>query len=119
LVIILGSCDQVLLISIIQEEPLYTIFKDFVFDDSGLSLYGALIVFLLAAGLSYYSSTRQKAAPVTRTPKRQKTTRIPVYGPKRSRFCRESWSVTPKFPIPPTFIMMGLGLTSWSALLPA
>ena len=79
-VIILGTLrDQVLLISILQEEPLYTFFKRFVFAESGLSPYGALIIFILAAGLSYYSSTRQKGTPVTRTPKRQKTTRIILF----------------------------------------
>jgi len=79
-VIILGTLrDQILLISIIQVEPLYTIFRYFIFAQSGLSLIGALIIFVLATGLSYYTSTRQKATQVTRTPKRQKTTRIILF----------------------------------------
>ena len=79
-VVVLGTLrDQILLISVIQVEPLYTIMRSFVFAQSGLSLIGALIVFVLAAGLSYYSSTRPKGTATTRTPKRQKTTRIILF----------------------------------------
>jgi branched-chain amino acid transport system permease protein len=79
-VIILGTLrDQILLITVIQIEPLYTIFRSFIFSQSGLSIIGALIIFALSAGLSFYSSSRQRKTPVTRTPKRQKTTRILLF----------------------------------------
>ncbi len=80
-VVVLGTLrDQILLISVIQGRaalhypeipclcPKWSIF------DPAQS-----IIFVLAAGLSYYSSTRQKRTPVTRTPKRQKTTRIILF----------------------------------------
>ena len=79
-VIILGTLrDQMLLISVFQEEPIYTFLKSYIFAQSGLSLIGALVIFVLAAGLSYYSSTRQKVTSVTRTPQRQKATRIILF----------------------------------------
>ena len=79
-VIILGTLrDQILLITVIQIEPLYSIFGSFIFSQSGLSVIGALIIFALSTGLSFYSSSRQRKTPLTRTPKRQKTTRILLF----------------------------------------
>jgi branched-chain amino acid transport system permease protein len=42
-------------------------------------LIGALIVFLLAAGLSFYSSTRQGRPAIVRSPQQQRTARIILF----------------------------------------
>jgi branched-chain amino acid transport system permease protein len=79
-VIILGTLrDQILLITVIQTEPLYTLFRSFLLARSGLTLIGALIVFLLAAGLSFILSTRQGRTPIVRSPQQQRTARIFLY----------------------------------------
>jgi branched-chain amino acid transport system permease protein len=79
-VIVLGTLrDQILLITVLQVEPFYTILRSFVFAQSGLSLIGATIVFALSAGLTLYLDNRQKVTPVMRTPQRQKTTRIILF----------------------------------------
>jgi len=76
-VIVLGTLrDQLLLITVLQVEPLYTFLRSYILAQSGLTALGALIIFALAAGLSFYSNSRQRVKPVTKTPQRQKTTRI-------------------------------------------
>lgn len=79
-VIVLGTLrDQILLISVLQTEPVYSIFRSYIFAQSGLSLIGALIVFILAAGLSLFSSTRRGRTPIIRSPQQQRTVRIVLY----------------------------------------
>jgi len=78
-VILLGTLrDQVLLASAAQLRPVSAVLRAVVFSSSGLKPLGALIVFLVTAGLSYYGS-RKKAVAVTRTTSEQKRKRIILY----------------------------------------
>ena len=79
-VILFGTLrDQILLIYIFQQEPIRTVLRFLLFAQSGLSLIGALIVFIVSTGLYYYSSTRPPKAKTTRTPKEQKRRRIILF----------------------------------------
>ena len=76
LVTILGVLkDQVLLISVAKLPPIRAFLK-FFFADSGLSLIGAVILFILVGGLVYRNAGRVKVTPVRKTPAQQKRSRI-------------------------------------------
>jgi branched-chain amino acid transport system permease protein len=80
IVLIAGTLrDQILLIYIFQMEPIYTILKALFFSLSGLSILGALIIFAIAAGLSYYFNTRKSTQAVNRTPKQPKNRQIILF----------------------------------------
>lgn len=79
-VVVLGTLrDQILLIFVLQQEPIRTILRSLLFAQSGLSLLGALIVFALAAGYSYYLSIRAPRTKTSRTPQAQKKRRVVLF----------------------------------------
>ena len=79
-VVVLGTLrNQILLIYILQQEPISTILKAVIFAQSGLSPIGALIVFALSTSLAFYSSGRKRVTPLSRTPKQQKKFRITLF----------------------------------------
>jgi branched-chain amino acid transport system permease protein len=51
--------DQILIIDILKVQPIATILKRVVFAISGLRPLGAIIVFVVAGGLAYYSTVRK------------------------------------------------------------
>jgi branched-chain amino acid transport system permease protein len=76
-VVLIGTLrDQILLIDLLKPQPVSTILKAVVFSQSGLTLVGALLVFAITAGLSYYLGGRKKAAAVIKPTKIQKRNRI-------------------------------------------
>jgi len=76
-VVFLGTLrDQILLIDLFKSQPVSTVLKSVVFSRSGLTLIGALLVFAITAGLSYYRSGRNKPATVTVPTKTQKRNRL-------------------------------------------
>jgi branched-chain amino acid transport system permease protein len=76
-VVFLGTLrDQVLLIDLFKTEPLSFILKRAVFSNSGLTVLGAVVIFALTAGLSYYLGGRKKVAQVAKPTKIQKRNRI-------------------------------------------
>lgn len=80
LVIICGTLrDQILLVYLFQQEPISTILRSLFFAQSGLSIIGALIIFALSAGYSYYSSIRGPRTKTTRTPQAMKKRRIVLF----------------------------------------
>jgi branched-chain amino acid transport system permease protein len=79
-VIVMGTLrDQILLVLIFQQEPILTILRSIVFAQSGLSLIGALVIFVLSAGLPFYFSRRKGVKPVVRTPRQQRNIRIALF----------------------------------------
>jgi branched-chain amino acid transport system permease protein len=79
-VVVLGTLrDQILLIFVLQQEPIRTILRFLLFAQSGLSIIGALIVFGVTAGSYYYSSNRPPKAKTSRTPQAQKKRRIILF----------------------------------------
>jgi branched-chain amino acid transport system permease protein len=79
-VIVCGTLrDQILLVYLFQQEPFSTILRSLFFAQSGLSLIGALIIFALSAGYSYYSSIRGPRTKTKRTPQAQKKRRIVLF----------------------------------------
>lgn len=79
-VVLLGTLrDQILLIYVLQQEPIRTILRFLLFAQSGLSLIGALIIFALTAGSYYYSNIRTPKAKTSRTPQAQKKRRIILF----------------------------------------
>lgn len=79
-VVLLGMLrDQILLIFVLQQEPIRTILRSLLFAQSGLSLLGAAIVFGITAGSYYYSSIRAPKAQTSRTPEAQKKRRIVLF----------------------------------------
>jgi branched-chain amino acid transport system permease protein len=76
-VVILGTLrDQILIIDVLKIQPFATILKRFVFAVSGLRPLGALLVFALAAGLSYLLSGRKTGPVVVKSPTVVKRKRI-------------------------------------------
>jgi branched-chain amino acid transport system permease protein len=76
-VVFLGTLrDQVLLIDLFKSQPMSTILKSVVFSQSGLTIIGAVLVFVIAGGLSYYLSGRKKVAAVSKPTKIVKRNRI-------------------------------------------
>jgi branched-chain amino acid transport system permease protein len=76
-VVFLGTLrDQVLLIDLFKTEPLSFILKRAVFSTSGLTIIGAVVIFALTAGLSYYLGGRKKTAQVAMPTKNQKRNRV-------------------------------------------
>jgi branched-chain amino acid transport system permease protein len=76
-VIILGTLrDQVLIIDILKVSPIAFVLKRFVFATSGLRPLGALVVFCIFTGLSYYSSGRKNRPAAVKSPKVVKRNRI-------------------------------------------
>ena len=76
-VIILGTLrDQLLLADLFKVRAIAFILKGLFFATSGLKPIGALLIFVVTGGLSYYSSVRKKATVVNKTIKAQKTGRI-------------------------------------------
>jgi branched-chain amino acid transport system permease protein len=59
--------------------PVSIFLKKYIFARSGLTPLGALLVFVISAGLAYYSSGRKKAAVVVKPTPRQKRARIILY----------------------------------------
>jgi branched-chain amino acid transport system permease protein len=51
--------DQILIIDILKVQPIATILKRVVFAISGLRPLGAILVFVIAGGLAYYSTVRK------------------------------------------------------------
>ena len=79
-VVLLGTLrDQILLVYILQQEPIRTILRFLLFAQSGLSIIGALIIFAVTAGSYYYSSIRPPKAKTSRTPQAQKKRRIVLF----------------------------------------
>jgi branched-chain amino acid transport system permease protein len=79
-VVLLGTLrDQILLIYILQQEPIRTILRFLLFAQSGLSILGGLIVFGISAGSYYYSSIRAPKAKTSRSPQAQKKRRIILF----------------------------------------
>jgi branched-chain amino acid transport system permease protein len=79
-VTLLGTLrDQILLIYVLQQEPIRTVLRFLLFAQSGLSLMGALIVFAVTAGSYYYSGIRTPKAKTSRTPQAQKKRRIILF----------------------------------------
>jgi len=79
-VIVSGTLrDQILLVYLFQQEPFSTILRSLLFAQSGLSLMGALIIFALSGGYSYYSSIRGPRTKTSRTPQAQKKRRIALF----------------------------------------
>jgi branched-chain amino acid transport system permease protein len=79
-VVVLGTLrNQILLIYILQQEPISTILKAVIFAQSGLSPIGALIVFALSTSLAFYFSGRKRVTPLSRTPQQQKKYRITLF----------------------------------------
>ncbi len=79
-VILLGTLrDQILLIFVLQQEPIRTILRSLLFAQSGLSLLGAAIIFGITAGSYYYSSIRAPKVKASRTPQAQKKRRIILF----------------------------------------
>ena len=105
--------DQVLLISVAKLPPIRAFLK-FFFADSGLSLIGSVILFILVGGLVYRNAGRVKVTPVRKTPAQQKRSRIVliigvlfvllVLPPTLGIFFSEILDTTG------LFILMGLGL---------
>jgi branched-chain amino acid transport system permease protein len=76
-VVLIGTLrDQILVIDLLKPQPVSTILKSVVFSQSGLTVIGALLVFAITAGLSYYLSGRKKVAAVGKPTKIQKRNRI-------------------------------------------
>ena len=82
-VVVLGTLrDQILLIFVLQQEPIRTILRFLLFAQSGLSLIGALIVFAVTAGSYYYSSIRSpKGKDQPDTPSTEETPHNFIYVP--------------------------------------
>jgi len=79
-VVVLGTLrDQILLAYVLQQEPIYTILKNIIFAQSGLSLLGTLVVFALTASLSFYSSGRKRKKLNSQTPQQQKYYRLAFF----------------------------------------
>jgi branched-chain amino acid transport system permease protein len=79
-VIVLGTLrDQILLIFVLQQEPIRTVLRFLLFAQSGLSIIGAVIVFGIATGSYYYSSIRVPKVKTSRTPQAQKKRRIILF----------------------------------------
>jgi branched-chain amino acid transport system permease protein len=79
-VVLLGTLrDQILLIFVLQQEPIRTILRFLLFAQSGLSLIGAVIIFGLTAGSYYYSSIRAPKAKTNLTTQAQKKRRIVLF----------------------------------------
>jgi branched-chain amino acid transport system permease protein len=76
-VTILGTLrDQILIIDLLKVQPIATLLKRVIFAASGLRPLGALIVFAIVAGISFYAATRRKAAVVNRSPQVIRRNRI-------------------------------------------
>ncbi len=79
-VIVCGTLrDQILLVYLFQQEPFSTVLRSLFFAQSGLSIIGALIIFALSAGYSYYASIRGPRAKTNRTPQAKKKRRIALF----------------------------------------
>jgi branched-chain amino acid transport system permease protein len=76
-VIVLGTLKgQILIIDLFKIQPIATILSRFVFGSSGLSLFGALFVFAVSAGLAYYISGRKNRPAVVKSSKVVRRNRI-------------------------------------------
>jgi branched-chain amino acid transport system permease protein len=76
-VIILGTLrDQLLLIDLFKIRPISSVLKSLIFANSGLKPIGALLIFVIMAGLALYSNFRKKNTAIIRPLKIQKTRRI-------------------------------------------
>jgi branched-chain amino acid transport system permease protein len=76
-IVILGTLrDQILLIEVFKFEPIITILKRVIFATSGLRPLGALLIFIIIAGVNYYSSGRTRTTTVVKSPTTIKRRRI-------------------------------------------
>jgi branched-chain amino acid transport system permease protein len=76
-VIMIGTLrDQIFLIDLFKVPAISSFLKQVIFAGSGLKLIGALIIFLIMAGSSYFSSRQKKSKPTDQPFKVQKTKRI-------------------------------------------
>ena len=79
-VVLIGTLrDQILLIDLLKPRPIAAILKSVIFSSSGLTPIGALLVFAITAGLSYYLSGRKKRVAVSQPTKTQKRNRIILF----------------------------------------
>jgi branched-chain amino acid transport system permease protein len=79
-VVLLGTLrDQILLIFVLQQEPIRTILRFLLFAQSGLSPIGAVLIFCLTAGYYYYSSIRIPKTKTSRSPQAKKRLRIVLF----------------------------------------
>lgn len=79
-VIIIGTLrDQLLLVDLFKTRMISSILKSVVFSSSGLKPLGALLIFLITAGLTYYSGNRPKTAKETLPTKTAKIKKIVTY----------------------------------------
>ena len=76
-VVVLGTLrDQILIIDLFKLQIFSTVLKRVVFATSGLKPIGALLVFVITVGLSYYSSSRKKGPAVIKSPEVIKRNRL-------------------------------------------
>jgi branched-chain amino acid transport system permease protein len=75
-VVLIGTLrDQILLTTVSQVDFISAFLKEYIFAQAGLAPLGALIIFLLVFGLTYFRAGRQTAQPVSRSPEQQKRAR--------------------------------------------
>jgi branched-chain amino acid transport system permease protein len=68
--------DQILLASFAQIEPFNTIFRRFLFTQSGFSLLGGAVFFCIIVGVAYLLAGRKKTAATNQTPAQERSTRL-------------------------------------------
>jgi branched-chain amino acid transport system permease protein len=79
-VVVLGALrDQILIIDILKVRPVATVLKRVVFAISGLKPLGAMIVFVITAGLAYWSAGRKRGPVVSKPPQVIRRNRIILF----------------------------------------
>ena len=114
-VIVLGTLKgQILIIDMFKFAPIATFLTHFIFASSGLSLIGALFVFVISAGLAYYFSGRKNKPVVIKSAAARKRTRLIVIILLAIVLLSLPWVLgifyTEILDTTGLFIMMGLGL---------
>jgi branched-chain amino acid transport system permease protein len=106
--------DQLLLIDLFKIQPISNTLKTYIFARSGLTPIGALLVFAISAGLSYYLSGRKKVTAVSQPTKTQKRNRTILIIVLAAILCVLPYALgifySEILDSTGLFIMMGLGL---------
>lgn len=114
-VVLVGTLrDQLLLIDLFKIQPISNTLKTYIFARSGLTPIGALLVFAISAGLSYYLSGRKKVTAVSQPTKTQKRNRTILIIVLAAILCVLPYALgifySEILDSTGLFIMMGLGL---------
>jgi branched-chain amino acid transport system permease protein len=79
-VIAIGTLrDQILYIDVFKIQPFSIVLTRFIFATTGLSIIGAILVFVVVFALTYYLKGRQKGPAVIKSPKVVKRNKLILY----------------------------------------